>query len=74
MSDARKRLDAAAQRFARAQAARDAAFADLEAEIVRADVAGMKRTEIIDVSGVARATVYRALAERPYRNAGPWAD
>lgn len=52
----------AARRYAKAQAVRDAALAELQAAIRAADDAGgVTRKDIIAAAGVAKQTVYDAL-------------
>lgn len=53
-----------AERFAVAQAARDAAMAELAAGIVAADRAGIPRVQIVKASRLARRTVYKILPRR----------
>lgn len=57
-------LRAAGRKFSEAQAARDAAMAELAAAIRAADAAGVNRSEIQRQAAVARQTVYRALNEQ----------
>lgn len=60
-NDARRRLIRAAGVFAAAVEARDDARARLQAAIRDADEAGIQRSEIVELSGVARQTVYDAI-------------
>jgi DNA invertase Pin-like site-specific DNA recombinase len=55
----------AAQKYERAQAARDAAMAELVAAMRAADTAGVSRNEIQRASGLARQTVYNAVSVKP---------
>jgi hypothetical protein len=60
--DALAAVRRAARRYARAQAARDAALAELLAAARAADAKGAhQRTELVAASGLARQTVYDAL-------------
>lgn len=54
-------LRQAAGKFRAAAAARDQAADELADAIRVADAAGMARNEIVEVAGVARMTVYRAV-------------
>lgn len=56
-------LAEAAERYRQRQAERDDAMAVLAATIQAADEAGMTATEIQEVTGVARQTVYKAMTK-----------
>lgn len=56
------RIKKAARKYEKAQAARDAAMAELVAAMRAADEANVARNEIQRASGLARQTVYNAVA------------
>lgn len=60
-TDAAASLKKAAKKYEKAQAARDAAMAELVTAMREADEAGVARNEIQRLSGLARQTVYNAV-------------
>lgn len=57
-------LKRAAKKYEKAQAARDAAMAELIVAMQAADAAGVARNEIQRLSGLARQTVYNAVSSK----------